>query len=62
MTDATVLIVDDEKHTRDGLRMSLEDEFDVYTAADAAEAEEHLRSNSIEVLVTDLKLGADDGM
>ena len=24
---ATVLIVDDEKHTRDGLRMSLEDDF-----------------------------------
>ena len=32
----TILIVDDEKHTRDGLRASLEDNFDVYVAADIA--------------------------
>ena len=30
----TILIVDDEKHTREGLRASLEDNFDVYVAAD----------------------------
>lgn len=29
---ATILTVDDEKHTRDGLRLSLEEEFDVYVA------------------------------
>ena len=29
----TVLIVDDEKHTRDGLRRLLEDDYDVYVAA-----------------------------
>ena len=28
----TILIVDDEKHTREGLRQSLEDDFDIYTA------------------------------
>ncbi len=59
---ATVLIVDDEKHTRDGLRLSLEDEFDVYVAADKAEALEVLRNDHIDVMVTDLRLGADDGM
>ena len=59
---ATILIVDDEKHTRDGLRMSLEDEFDVYVAADKAEALEVLRNDQIDVMVTDLRLGADDGM
>ena len=31
--DATILIVDDEKSTRDGLRMALEDEFDCYVAS-----------------------------
>ena len=31
----TLLIVDDEKSTRDGLRGALEEEFDVYTAAGA---------------------------
>lgn len=59
---ATILIVDDEKHTRDGLRQSLEEEFDVYVAADKAEAVEVLRNDHIDVMVTDLRLGADDGM
>jgi two-component system response regulator AtoC len=34
----TILIVDDEKPTREGLRQSLEDEFDVYTAGTVEEA------------------------
>ena len=34
----TLLIVDDEKSTRDGLRTALEDKFDVYAAADAIQA------------------------
>ena len=33
-----VLIVDDEKHTRDGLRRLLENDYDVYVAADIAGA------------------------
>lgn len=32
----TVLIVDDEKHTRDGLRRLVENDYDVYAAADIA--------------------------
>ncbi len=59
---ATILIVDDEKHTRDGLRQSLEDEFDVYVAANAAEAMELLQNESVDVMLTDLRLGNDDGM
>ncbi|MCB1225954.1 MAG: sigma-54-dependent Fis family transcriptional regulator, partial [Verrucomicrobiales bacterium] len=63
MTDIpTVLVVDDEKHTRDGLRLTLEDDFDVYVAADAAEAMEHLKHDRIDVMLTDLRLGDDDGM
>ena len=61
-TDTTILIVDDEKHTRDGLRMSFEDEFDVYVAANAGEAMEVLRNEAVEVMVTDLRLGGEDGM
>lgn len=60
--DATVLIVDDEKHTREGLRLSLEDDFDVYIAADRAEAMEVLKNERVDVMLTDLRLGADDGM
>lgn len=59
---ATILIVDDEKHTRDGLRASLEDTFDVYVATDIAGALNVLENGSIDLMVTDLRLGADDGM
>ena len=30
----TLLLVDDEKHTRDGLRLALEDNHDIFVAAD----------------------------
>lgn len=61
-SDTTVLIVDDEKHTRDGLRRSFEDEFDVYIAADIAGAMELMKDESVDVMVTDLRLGGEDGM
>jgi two-component system, NtrC family, response regulator AtoC len=59
---ATLLIVDDERSTRDGLRSALEDEFDVYTAASASEAQAILKSEPIQLLLTDLRLGGDSGM
>lgn len=57
-----ILIVDDEKNTRDGLRDALEDSFEVYVAADAAGALAVLDAESIDVMVTDLRLGGDNGM
>lgn len=59
---ATILIVDDEKHTRDGLRRLLEDQYDVYVASDSASALDVLERDQIDVLLTDLRLGGDDGM
>ena len=58
----TILIVDDEKHTREGLRQSLEDNFDIYTAGNADEALKVLSADQIDLVLTDLRLGADDGM
>jgi two-component system response regulator AtoC len=58
----TLLIVDDERATREGLRSALEEEFDVYTAAGTAEALAILRSEPIALLLTDLRLGGDSGM
>src|SRR5580765_7505215 len=58
----TVLIVDDEKHTRDGLRRLLENDYDVYVAADIAGAMDVLERDQIDVLLTDLRLGSEDGM
>src|SRR5438477_11859587 len=58
----TILVVDDEKHTRDGLRRLLEDDYDVYVAADVAGALNVLEREPIDILLTDLRLGNDDGM
>src|SRR5438034_9574534 len=58
----TVLIVDDEKHTRDGLRSLLENEYDVYVAPDITGAINVLEREQIDVLLTDLRLGSEDGM
>src|SRR3989440_934651 len=57
-----VLIVDDERHTRDGLRRLLDNEYDVYVASDIAGAMDVLEREQVDVLVTDLRLGSEDGM
>jgi two-component system response regulator AtoC len=58
----TILIVDDEKHTRDGLRRLLENDYDVYVAEDIAGAMNVLEREQIDLLLTDLRLGNEDGM
>ena len=58
----TILIVDDERHTREGLRAALEDRFDVYVAGDIPGAISVLENDTIDLMVTDLRLGAEDGM
>src|SRR5881396_999144 len=58
----TILIVDDEKHTRDGLRRLLEDEYDTYVAEDIRGAMDVLEREPIDLMITDLRLGGDDGM
>lgn len=57
-----LLIVDDEKPTRDGLRMALDETFDVYVAADLTQAREVLKNEHVDLLLTDLRLGAESGM
>src|SRR5213596_2466220 len=58
----TILIVDDEKPTRDGLRRLLENNYDVYVAADIAGSMDVLEREQIDLLLTDLRLGSEDGM
>lgn len=57
-----LLIVDDEKPTRDGLRMALDETFDTYVAADLSQAREVLKNEKVDLLLTDLRLGAESGM
>src|ERR1700747_3167314 len=58
----TILIVDDEKHTREGLRRLLENQYDVYVAGDIAGAMSVLEREQVDLLLTDLRLGGEDGM
>src|SRR5437660_424790 len=62
MSKPMLLIVDDEKPTRDGLRAALEDRYDVYVAEDAATATELLERDHFDVLLTDFRLPNEDGM
>jgi two-component system, NtrC family, response regulator AtoC len=57
-----LLIVDDEKPTREGLRAALEDHYDVYIADDAATAMTLLEQENFDVLLTDFRLPQEDGM
>src|SRR5205809_6658033 len=58
----TMLVVGDEKHSRDGLRRLLEADYDVYVGADIAGAMNVLEREQIDLLLTDLRLGSEDGM
>ena len=58
----TILIVDDEKNTRDGLRLALEDDYDVFTASNADEAFNILGIEKFDVVLTDLRMAGQSGM
>jgi two-component system, NtrC family, response regulator AtoC len=59
---ASILIVDDEKHTREGLKEYLEDDYDVYLAASADEAFNLMDGNQFDVILTDLRMAGKSGM
>lgn len=52
----SVLIVDDEKHTREGLQQALSENYDVTVAANADEAFNLLDAQPFDVVLTDLRM------
>ncbi|MEI7651319.1 MAG: sigma-54 dependent transcriptional regulator [Verrucomicrobiota bacterium] len=58
----TVLIVDDEKHSREGLRSALEDKYEVFVAKDAVEAARLMHDVPPDAVLTDLRMAGEDGM
>ena len=59
----TLLVVEDEKNTRDGLRRYLEGKFDIYLAQDVNTAMNVLETQPVDVLLTDLRLmGGTEGL
>ena len=59
---ASILIVDDERHTREGLEMALEDDYEVYLAENPDEAFRLLDEEKFDVVITDLKMAGKSGM
>lgn len=57
-----LLVVDDEKTQREGLREILEDQYEVYIAESAESAIGLMESEPIDVLLTDYKMPGEDGL
>ena len=57
-----VLIVDDEKNTREGLARALKRSYKVHVAESGAAALEILSENSVDVMLSDLRMPVMDGM
>ena len=58
----SLLVVDDEKNTREALRKVLEEHFEIFTAADLASAVKLLAAEKMDAVLTDLRLGHESGM
>jgi len=59
---ATILIVDDEKNTREGLSLALEEEYEVYMASGAYEAFNLMEAETFDVVLTDLRMAGKSGL
>ena len=58
----TILIVDDERNTREGLQHALQERYEVLLAEDSQKAIQTLESTAIDVMLTDLRMPGVDGM
>ena len=62
MKQPAILIVDDERNTREGLQRALQDRYDVLLAEDSQKAVQTLESTPVDVMLTDLRMPGVDGM
>src|SRR3954466_7746832 len=58
----SVLIVDDEKHTREGLQQALSEHYDVSLASSADEAFNLMDAQEFDVVLTDLRMPGKSGL
>jgi two-component system, NtrC family, response regulator AtoC len=58
----SVLIIDDEKHTREGLKEALSENYDVAIAASADEAFNLMDTQAYDVILTDLRMPGKSGL
>ncbi|MBO4620818.1 MAG: sigma-54-dependent Fis family transcriptional regulator [Victivallales bacterium] len=57
-----ILVIDDERNTREGLRDAFEDKYEILLADSAAAGLEILRHRHVDIVLTDLRMPGMDGM
>lgn len=60
--NASILIVDDEKNTREGLASALEEHYETFLAANADEAFNLMKVETFDVVLTDLRMAGKSGL
>ena len=56
MDKPTILIVDDERSARHGMRMLLERDYRIISAENSSSALEKLESNKVDIMLTDVRM------
>ena len=62
MKKPLILVVDDEKNTRDGLARALRRSYDVLLAENGQRAMDLLADNSVDVMLSDVRMPGIDGL
>ena len=58
----TILIVDDEKNTREGLARALKRQYRVFTAESAETALSVLSEETVDLMLSDIRMPGEDGL
>ena len=57
-----ILVIDDERNTREGLQAAFDDKYDITLAASAEEGLRILKERQVDIVLTDLRMPGMDGM
>ena len=60
--EATILIADDDSSLRNSLKVALQDDYHVLTAADGKEALAAIQKESIDLIILDIRMPVIEGM
>ena len=58
----TILIIDDERNTREGLKLALQDNYRILLADNAIKGLDFLRKETVQIVLTDLRMPGIDGL
>lgn len=62
MSKAKILIIDDERNTREGLAAAFSDKYEIILAEDALKGMRIIREQPVDIVLTDLRMSLVDGM